>query len=116
MNYVKTQAGVAKKIKKNGKAIALRKKTGLTTFDPVLGKETPVYAPDDSGYALEISAKESTIDNSLIKAGEKVLMCVDITDPAVADILNMQGKGYSISVVKPFSPADVIIYYEVVIK
>lgn len=116
MNYSKTKDSVAKKIKKNGKAVTLRKKTSATLFNPTLGKETPVYAPDDEGYALEISAKESTIDNSLVKAGERVLMCVDITSPEVADILNMQSKDFSIALVKPFSPADVIIYYEVVIK
>jgi len=116
MNYSKIATSTAKKIKKNGKAIALRKESGSTTFDPVLGKKVPVYDPDENGYALEISAKESTIDNSLIKSGERVLMCVDITDPAVTDILVMQNKNFSITVVKPFSPAEVVIYYEVVIK
>ena len=65
MNYAKTKASTAKKIKAKGKAITLRKKTG--SFDPILGKKTPVYT-DENGYALEISAKESNIDNSLIKA------------------------------------------------
>jgi hypothetical protein len=116
MNYIKIKTATTKKIKKNGKPISLRKKTGATTFDPAIGKETTVYGDDEPGYALEISAKESTFDNSLIKSGERVLMCVDITVPSPGDILNMQEKDFSISLVKPFSPAEVIIYYEVIVK
>ena len=116
MNYSKIATSTAKKIKKNGKAIALRKESGLTTFDPVLGKKVPVYDPDEKGYALEVQYDVKEGREGWLIDGVKKLMCVGITNPSPGDLLHMQSIDFSIVHVKPFSPADVVIYYEVFIK
>ena len=63
---------------------------------------------------MEYGVKEA--QERWLEDGVKKMLCVEITEPKAGDILTMQGVDYSVIYVKPFSPGDMIIYYEVAVK
>ena len=134
MNYAKIRDNTAKKIKANGKPVILKRSSSTDDwekkFDPVTGRDywentstgdvvytEPTGSPMEySGYALQISAKESQMDSSLIREGEIILMCVDIPETMPGDIISVDGKQRVRVRELPFSPGDTVIYREVVVR
>lgn len=136
MNYQAVAAWVAEKIRSAGKPITLIRPgstEGWTkVFDPSgrwkwVNDETAEETFTDpaaqeatyAGYALETGYHEGLIDGSIVRQGDRKLMCAGIPKPAPGERIRVGDAGgpvYHVVHCDPMSPGDTDLYYDVQVR
>lgn len=110
-DYLRPRATAERLIKRYGQRAQLRRSTSSgPEFDPIV-----TLANHDCRIAI-LAYEEKQIDGTRIRASDKlVYMSTEklTIEPTESDALVIGGIVHEIVTVKPLSPADVVMFYEV---
>lgn len=116
--YAKMRATADKILRGKGQAITLTRQSS-GTYAPSTGLAT-VSTSTQTGYGAVFEYVDHNIDGTLIKAGDKQLLLSALnstgtaltTPPIVNDTATIGGAVYTITSVKPLSPAGTTCIFE----
>jgi hypothetical protein len=116
--YTKMRATADKILRGNGQAIMLTRQSS-GTYAPSTGLAT-VNTSTQTGYGAVFEYVDHNIDGTLVKAGDKQLLLSALnstgtaltTPPIVNDTATIGGAVYTITSVKPLSPAGTTCIFE----
>lgn len=116
--YTKMRATADKILRGKGQAITLTRQSS-GTYAPSTGLAT-VSTSTQTGYGAVFEYVDHNIDGTLVKAGDKQLLLSALnstgtaltTPPIVNDTATIGGAVYTITSVKPLSPAGTTCIFE----
>lgn len=116
--YAKMRATADKILRGKGQAIKLTRQSS-GTYAPSTGLAT-VSTSTQTGYGAVFEYVDHNIDGTLVKAGDKQLLLSALnstgtaltTPPIVNDTATIGGAVYTITSVKPLSPAGTTCIFE----
>lgn len=115
--YAKMRATADKILRGKGQAITLTRQSS-GTYSPSSGTAT-VTTTTQSGYGAVFEYIDRNIDGTLIKAGDKQLLLsavnaagTALTSPVLNDTVTIGGTAYTITQIKPLSPAGTTCLFE----
>lgn len=116
--YAKMRATADKILRGKGQAITLTRQSS-GTYAPSTGLAT-VSTSTQTGYGAVFEYVDHNIDGTLVKAGDKQLLLSALnstgtaltTPPIVNDTATIGGAVYTITSVKPLSPAGTTCIFE----
>lgn len=115
--YAKMRATADRILRGKGQAITLTRQTS-GTYSPSSGTAT-VTTTTQSGYGAVFEYIDRNIDGTLIKAGDKQLLLsavnsagTALTSPVLNDTVTIGSTAYTITRIKPLSPAGTTCLFE----
>lgn len=115
INYTNLQSTANRLITDNGQECTLTKLTD-GTFDGVLGAYSGQTSTDYTVNAVISEYKDSMIDGTMIKAGDKMACIYSTTAPAIDDVLTVGTVDHKIVNVKTCSPAGTVVMYKAQVR
>ena len=116
--YARLQNTAQKLLKGKGQSITLTKVTA-GTYNPATGAMTGTTTSTQTAYGAVFDYGTKQIDGTLIKAGDKQLLLsafktdgAALTAPSLNDTVTIGGVVYTITQIKPMSPAGTVVMYD----
>lgn len=116
--YAKMRATADRILRGKGQAITLTRQSS-GTYSPSSGTATVTTTTTQSGYGAVFEYIDRNIDGTLIKAGDKQLLLsavnsagTALTSPVLNDTVTIGGTAYTITRIKPLSPAGTTCLFE----
>lgn len=117
-NYAKTAASVERMLKKYGGAGTISRAGAEGSPDPLTGVPQPSFetVQDIVGVVFPIDSK--LVDGTTVLATDETayISAVNVWEPRATDVLDINGKGYTVQVVKWFAPAGVAVLGELIVR
>lgn len=115
--YERMQQTANKMLKGKGQSLTLTRQTA-GAYNTSLGAAT-VTTTTQAAYGAVFEYGYENIDGTLIKAGDKQLLLsalntsgASLTAPALNDTVTIGGVVYTITQIKPMSPAGTVVMYD----
>lgn len=109
-NYVGTAATATRLLQRFGAAATLKRQTA-GAYNPAAGTSTPSVA-ELATTAAVFAYPQKYVDGTLIREGDQQAFCAPGVEPKQGDVMAWQGTDYQVVMVKPVSPAGVVVLFE----